>query len=112
MTCMMRWVGTKVREPPTFYGLNDLKDFFMKYEVQFMENQILLALYISSKATPIRWWGTHKAKINNWFYCKRLLCIRFGIEKEHKYEEKYEGFGKTQEHVEKCIVQWILIPLE
>jgi hypothetical protein len=32
-----------------------------------MENQILLALDIALKATPARWWGTHKEKINNWF---------------------------------------------
>jgi len=34
----LRWVGTKVREPPTFYGLNDLEEFLMKYEVEVMEN--------------------------------------------------------------------------
>jgi hypothetical protein len=25
MTCALSWVGTKVRRPPTFYGLNDLE---------------------------------------------------------------------------------------
>ena len=101
MTCELRWVGTEVREPPTFYGLNYLEEFFMKYEVEFMENQRLLALDIDLKATPVRWWGTHKAKINNWFQCERLLRIRFGAKKEHIYEDKYEGFGQPQEHVEK-----------
>jgi hypothetical protein len=33
MTRALRWVGIKVREPPTFYGLNDLEEFFMKYEI-------------------------------------------------------------------------------
>jgi hypothetical protein len=32
-TCVLRWVGTKVRKPPTFYVLNDLEEFLMKYEV-------------------------------------------------------------------------------
>jgi hypothetical protein len=77
-----------------------------------MKNQRLSALEIALKTTPTRWWGTHKEKINNWFQCKRLLRIRFGSEHEHKYEEKYEGFGQPQEHVEKCIVQWRLVPPE
>jgi hypothetical protein len=29
---------------------------------------------------------------------------------ENKTLEKYEGFGKIQEHVDKCMVQWILLP--
>jgi len=73
----------------------------MKYEVEVMEIQILQELYISLKYTPTRWWGTHKENIKNWFRCKRLLCIRFDTEQEHIYEEKYEGFGQPQEHVEK-----------
>jgi hypothetical protein len=67
MTCVLRWVGTEVREPPTFYGLNDLEEFLMKYEVEVMENHRLPTLYIALKDTPARWWGTHKEKINNWF---------------------------------------------
>jgi hypothetical protein len=92
--------------------LNDLEEFLMKYEVEVMENQRLPTLDISLKATPARWWGTHKEKINNWFQCKRLLRIRFDAEQEHRYEEKYEGFGQPQEHVDKCIVQWRLVPPE
>jgi hypothetical protein len=84
MTRVLRWVGTEVREPPTFYGLNDLEEFLMKYEVEVMENQILPVLDISLKSTPARWWGTHKANINNWFQCKRLLRIRFDAENEHR----------------------------
>ena len=77
-----------------------------------MENHILPALYIALKDTPARWWGTHKANINNWFQWKRLLCIRFGVEHEHRYEEKYEGFGQHQENVDNCMVQWRLVPPE
>jgi hypothetical protein len=84
----------------------------MNYEAEVMENQILPKLYISLKATPAIWWGTHKANINNWLQCKRLLCIRFGAKQEHRYEEKYDGFGQPKEHVEKCMVQWILVPRE
>jgi hypothetical protein len=48
----LRWAGTKVRGPSTFYGLNELKYFLMKYEVEVMENQRLQTLDISLKATP------------------------------------------------------------
>jgi hypothetical protein len=48
----LRWVGIEVREPPTFYRLNDLEDFLMKYEVEVMEKHRLLALDISLKYTP------------------------------------------------------------
>jgi hypothetical protein len=78
MTHALRWIGSEVREPPTFYGMNDLEEFFMKFELEVVEIQRLPVLDISLKATPSHWWGTHKEKINNWFQCKRLLCIRFG----------------------------------
>jgi hypothetical protein len=67
MTRVLRWVGTEVREPHNLYGFNDLDYFLMKYEVEVMENQRLQSLCIALKYTPARWWGTHKAKINNWF---------------------------------------------
>ena len=67
MTCTLRWVGIEVIEIPTFYGLNDLEEFLMKFEVEVMENQILPTLDIVLKSRPAIWWGTHKAKINNWF---------------------------------------------
>jgi hypothetical protein len=28
----VRWVGTKIREPPSFHGVNDLEEFLKKYE--------------------------------------------------------------------------------
>jgi hypothetical protein len=60
MTCTLRWVGTEVREPPTFHGHNDLEDFLMNFELEVVENQILPLLDISLKSTPTQWWGTHK----------------------------------------------------
>jgi hypothetical protein len=97
MTRTLRWVGTQVRECSNFYVLNDLEEFSMKFEVDFMVNQRLPALYISLKSTPTRWWGTHKENINNWFQCKRLLRIRFDAKHKHRYEDKNEGFGQPQD---------------
>jgi hypothetical protein len=52
MTCSLRWVGTKVREPPTFYGQNDLEEFLTKFELEIFESHRLLVLDISLKYTP------------------------------------------------------------
>jgi hypothetical protein len=76
----VRWVGTEIREPPSFHGLNDLEEFLTKYEEEVLENQRLLALDIALKETPARWWGAHKETIQDWYQCKRLLRIRFGTE--------------------------------
>jgi hypothetical protein len=77
----VRWVGIEIREPPSFHGLNDLEEFLTKYEDEVLENHRILALYISLKATPSIWWGVHKETIQDWYQCKRLMCIRFGAEK-------------------------------
>jgi hypothetical protein len=74
MTCMLRWIGSKVRDTPTFYGMDDLEEILMRFESKVVENKILLVLDISLKVTSARWWGTHKEKINKSFQCKRLLC--------------------------------------
>jgi hypothetical protein len=66
----------------SFHGLNDLETFLTQYEDEVLENQRLLALDLAFKATPARWWGTHKETIIDWYQCKRLLCIRFDA--EHK----------------------------
>jgi hypothetical protein len=58
-------VGTKIREPPIFHGINDLEEFLMKYEKEVSYNQRLLALYIELKATPAIWWGAHKETIKD-----------------------------------------------
>jgi hypothetical protein len=63
MTHTLIWVGTEVREPPTFYGQNDLEKFFKKFELEVFEIWRLLVLDISLKSTPTHWWGTHKGNI-------------------------------------------------
>jgi hypothetical protein len=56
----VRWVGTEIREPPSFHGINDLEEFLTKYEDEVLENQRLLSLYIALKETPARWWGAQR----------------------------------------------------
>jgi hypothetical protein len=84
----------------------------MKFELEVVENKILPVLDISLKDTPTQWWGTHKENINNWYQCKRLMRNRFGTKQENRYMEKYDGIWKSREHVDKCIIKWILVPPE
>jgi hypothetical protein len=34
----VRWVGTEIREPPSFHGVNDLETFLAQYEDEVLEN--------------------------------------------------------------------------
>jgi hypothetical protein len=72
------WVGTKIREPPSIHGLNDLEEFLTKYEEEVLENQRLLTLDISLKETPARWWGEHKETIQNssGVILRMKICIK------------------------------------
>ena len=77
-----------------------------------LENHRLLALDISLKGTPVRWWGAHKETIWDRYQCKQLLRIRFGAELGSHRVQKYDGKGTLVEHLEKCIIQWRITPLE
>jgi hypothetical protein len=81
----------EIREPPNFHGVNDIESLLAQYEDEVIENQRLLALNIALKATPARWWGTHKETIKDWYQCKRLLHIRFGTEQKRNKQHKYDG---------------------
>jgi hypothetical protein len=98
----VRWVGTEIREPPSFHRENDLKVFLAQYKDEVLGNQRLLALDIALKATPARWWGAHKETIKAWYQCKWLLRIRFSAEQKRNKKHKYDGQGAPAEHLEKC----------
>jgi hypothetical protein len=102
----VRWVGTQIREPPSFHGINDLETFFIQYEDEVLENQLLLALELALMATPKRWWGAHKETITDWYQCKRLLRIRFGVEQEynkHKKISRTRGTNRTLGEVQNVV---------
>jgi hypothetical protein len=35
---IVRWLGTEIREPPSFHGVNDLEAFLAQYEDEVLEN--------------------------------------------------------------------------
>ena len=75
LTREVRWVGTEVSHMPTFDGLNHLETSFSEFEEIVPVQQLLLALDESLKATPSRWWGTHKNNIAKWVQCHTLMTV-------------------------------------
>ena len=69
LTREVHWIGTIVSNLPTFDGLNPLENFLSKIEMSVPTQQRLLAMDEAMKATPARWWGTHKNNITDWTQC-------------------------------------------
>jgi hypothetical protein len=60
----MRWVGTKVREHPTYNGTSNLGHFLVSMEEKITEDQRILVLDLALEETPARWWASHKVVIS------------------------------------------------
>ena len=60
ITQSLRWVTTEIVELPIYEGLSELSKLFQEFEENFFELKRILALDIALKATPARWWTTHK----------------------------------------------------
>jgi hypothetical protein len=83
-----------------------------QYEDKVLENHRFLELDLALKATPTRWWGAHKETITEWYQCKRLLRIRFGVEHTGNKQPKYDGLGTPAERLEVCKTLWKMTPPE
>jgi hypothetical protein len=77
LTREVRWIRTQVSNLPTFDGLNHLEDFLLEFEEIVLVQQRLLALDESLKATPTKWWGTHKNNIADWMQYHTLMTMCF-----------------------------------
>ena len=75
ITKYVRRVSTLVYDLPTYEGLPNLDTFIIEFEEKVLEPQLLLALDITLKATPSRWWVAHKKSISEWPQCQRLLEV-------------------------------------
>jgi hypothetical protein len=82
LTREVRWIGIEVRNMPTFDGLNHLETFLSYFEEIVPVQQRLLALDEALKATPARWWGTHKKNIMDWMQCHTLMEMHFSEQVE------------------------------
>ena len=61
------------------------------------------------KATPARWWATHKKSIADWQLCKQLLQLRFGEEIGY-VGVMYDGQDRSSKHVQECEAAWKEVP--
>jgi hypothetical protein len=78
LTRVVHWIGTEVSNLPTFDGLTFLAEFEKSVPVQ----QRMLALDEALKATPARWWGSHKKNIAEWTQRRTLLTVHFSDQAE------------------------------
>ena len=69
VTQSLHWVATEVIELPKYEGIPNLADFIDEFEDKVSEPQRLLALEEALKATPTRWWDTHKKSMGDWNIC-------------------------------------------
>jgi hypothetical protein len=83
---------------PTFDGLNHLEAFLLEFEEIVPIQQRLLAMDEALKATPTRWWRTHKNNITDWVQCRTLMTTQFS-EQVVGYEVRYTGQIYTKDHV-------------
>ena len=60
ITQSLRHVMTETVELPIYEGLPGLLEFFQEFEEKVFEPQRILDLDVALKATPVRWWATHK----------------------------------------------------
>jgi len=79
-----------VRDPLKFNGFGYLFNFLVEYEDQVGEQLMYRALDIALKATPTRWWETHKVATNTWDDACCWMEVRFGPDPED-IKTKYEG---------------------
>lgn len=86
----LRWIGCEVCKPPSFDGTNYLRTFIIHYQGKIPEKDRLGALNVALRATPARWWSTHKKHITDWSQCKMLMEIRFAATQEY-FKVKYTG---------------------
>jgi hypothetical protein len=80
LTKAVRWIGTKVSNLPTFDGLNNLEAFLVQFDRIVPIQEMMLVLDETLKATPSRWWGTHKKNIVEWVQCRTLLTVHFSYQ--------------------------------
>ena len=66
ITRVFRRVGAEASTLPTYEGLPNIASFLEEFEEKVTESQWFSTLDYVLKATPTRWWGTHKHSISEW----------------------------------------------
>ena len=78
-----------------------LSECIQEFEEKLFEPQRVLALDVALKATPARWWATHKQTIHDWGQCQRLMILCFG-DSEVYHARRYDGLNDLACHLMEC----------
>ena len=97
--------GAEASALPTYEGLPNLASFLVEFEEKVTESQRLSALDYVLKATPARWWGTHKQSISEWTQSRRIMEITFGEEISYA-DKKNIGLADPGKHIVHCCIVW------
>ena len=98
ITQSLRHVVIETIELPIYEGLSGLSELFQEFKEKFFEPQRILALDVALKATPARWWVTHKQMIHDWEQCHRLMMVCFGDSEVYR-ARRYDGWNDPTGHL-------------
>lgn len=73
----IRWIISELRDPPIYDGTGNFEDFLDAMEYQVAEEQQVPALDVVLKATPARWWETHKEDHTTWAAVQLAMLHQF-----------------------------------
>ena len=73
------------------------------------ELQRILSLDVALKATPDRWWATHKQTIHGRGHCQRLMMVRFSY-LEVYHARRYDGWNDPTNHLMEFQALWASRP--
>jgi hypothetical protein len=111
LTREVQWIGTIMSNLPIFDGLNPLEKFLSEFETSVPTQHRLLEVDEAMKATPERWWGTHKGNITYKTQCRTLMTVWFS-EQIGGCEVRYTGRSYPKDHVRSCEEAWSDVPRE
>lgn len=63
---------------PYYDGLTDVDKFLDAFERKVPKKHRFQALDLALRATPARWWGTHKANFDGCHEYRRMMRVQFG----------------------------------
>jgi len=109
VTKSLRWISFEVCDVPNFDGTNDLEEFIRAYQVVIPEKDWLRDLDVALKATPSRWWVTHKNHIQDWLQLERLMIVQFSSTIVY-VGIKYQGDTSPRDHIDSCLAAWKEVP--
>jgi hypothetical protein len=68
-----RWIGTEVREHPTYDGTSKVHNFLASMEEKIATDQRIYVPELALHDIPARWLATHKASIMEWEDAKQAI---------------------------------------